>query len=276
MCFPVPASAMETAKPRTFLQGRIEQVAASNELSKIVLYKQSPKLDKRSILKSSAEVASYPSYLVGRWGGALKNVWTVNAPNITNQLPQYRVGNIGTVVMHFDKVGTQVKLLPTVIFFPVEEVPVSQSAINTTEIQADSIEAFKKRTLASGILRGVPTLPLAKFSGEGLTGRKFESRILHDSIQVLKPGVVEQDVVIGEWKDGAFFNYREFVSRFTWYGPDKIYAQVLIANFGDTREAISKTLLEGWMSSNWRPIAESIASRLQTTWDEVVRRDGIE
>ena len=178
--------------------------------------------------------------------------------------------------MHFDKIAERVKLLPTVIFFPIEEVPVTQSVINTTKIQAESVEEIKRQTRESGILRGVPTLPLARFDGEGLTGKKFISRLLHDSTRVLKPGVVEQDEVIGEWKEGEFYNYREFVSRFTWYGPNKIYAQILIANFGVTRQAISKTLLEGWMESNWKPVADNIARRLNTTWEDVVQRDGIE
>jgi hypothetical protein len=83
-------------------------------------------------------------------------------------------------------------------------------------------------------------------------------------------------VVLGEWKDGAFYNYREFVSRFTWYGKDKIYAQILIANYGMSKKAVSKTLMEGWAGSNWKLTAQSIAGRLDTTWEDVVRRDGIE
>ncbi len=275
LCFPTSVRAQEVQKPKTFLQGRIEQIAASNELSEIILRKQTPKLGV-PLLTSSTEVSSYPAYLLGRWGGDLKNVWSVDAPNITNRLPQYRVGNTGSVVMHFDKIAERVKLLPTVIFFPIEEVPVTQSVINTTKIQAESVEEIKRQTRESGILRGVPTLPLARFDGEGLTGKKFISRLLHDSTRVLKPGVVEQDEVIGEWKEGEFYNYREFVSRFTWYGPNKIYAQILIANFGVTRQAISKTLLEGWMESNWKPVADNIARRLNTTWEDVVQRDGIE
>lgn len=270
------ASAQEASKPGKFLQGRIEQIAGSNQLSDIVLRKLNPKLDTRVPLLSGTEVSTYPAYFIGRWGGDLKVVWSVNAPEITNNLPQYRLGNIGSVVLHFDKVADRVKLLPTVIFFPVEEMPVSQTVINTTKIKAENIEAFKKQTLDTGILRGVPTLPLAKFDGEGLTGRAFTSRVIHDSMRVLKPGVVEQDVVIGEWKDGAFYNYREFVSRFTWYGKDKIYAQILIANYGMSKKAVSKTLMEGWAGSNWKLTAQSIAGRLDTTWEDVVRRDGIE
>lgn len=270
------ASAQEAPKPGKFLQGRIEQIAGSNQLSDIVLRKLNPKLDTRVPLLSGTEVSTYPAYFIGRWGGDLKVVWSVNAPEITNNLPQYRLGNIGSVVLHFDKVADRVKLLPTVIFFPVEEMPVSQTVINTTKIKAENIEAFKKQTLDTGILRGVPTLPLAKFDGEGLTGRAFTSRVIHDSMRVLKPGVVEQDVVIGEWKDGAFYNYREFVSRFTWYGKDKIYAQILIANYGMSKKAVSKTLMEGWAGSNWKLTAQSIAGRLDTTWEDVVRRDGIE
>lgn len=265
-----------TPAPRTFLQGRIEQIAGSNELSEIVLRKQSPKLDSRQILKSGTDVSSLPDYLVGRWGGDLKNVWSVTASGITNKLPQYRVNNIGTVVMHFEKMQDRVKLLPTVIFFPVEEVPVNQSVINTTKIEADSVDSMKKQIRETGILRGVPTLPLAKFDGEGITGAKFQSRIIHDSIRVLKPGVVEQDVVVGEWKEGSFYNYREFVTRFTWYGRKRIYAQILIANFGVSRQAISKTLMEGWLDSDWAPVASRIAGRLDKTWDEVVRQDGIQ
>lgn len=275
-CFSVCALAQNPLKPGKFLEGRIEQIAGSNELSEIVLRKLNPKLDSRAPLLSGTEVNTYPAYFIGRWGGDLKIVWSVNAPKITNNLPQYRLGNIGSVVLHFDKVGNRVKLLPTVIFFPVEEMPVSQSVINTTKIKAENIDEFKKQTLESGILRGVPTLPLAKFDGAGLTGKAFTSRIIHDSMRVLKPGVVEQDVVIGEWKEGAFYNYREFVSRFTWYGKEKIYAQVLIANYGLSRQAISKTLLEGWAGSNWKTTANSIAARLDTTWEDVMQRDGIE
>jgi len=280
-----PGFAQETQKPRTILQGRIEQIAGSNQLADVVLRKLSPKLDSRAgtgsakpqaALKSGAEVSSYPAYLLGRWGGDLKIIWSVTAPGYETALPQYRLGNIGSLVLHFGNVGRDVRMLPTVIFFPIEEVPVTQSVINTTKIEAESVEAFKKQTLETGILRGVPTLPLAKFNGEGLSGKKFVSRVIHDSTRVLKPGVVEQDVVIGEWKDGAIYNYREFVSRFTWYGKDRIYAQILVANFGVSRQAISKTLMEGWMGSNWRPTANSIANRLDTTWEDVVRRDGIQ
>lgn len=273
---PNSLSQAHASKPSTFLQGRIEQIAGSNQLSDIVLRKQTPKLDTRKLLKTGADVASLPEYLVGRWGGDLKNVWSVTAPGIENKLPQYRLNNIGTVVMHFEKVGGLVKLLPTVIFFPIEDVPVNQSVINTTNIQSDSVDSVKRQIRESGVMRGVPTLPLAKFDGEGITGSKFQSRILYDSVRVLKPGVVEHDVLVGEWKEGVFYNYREFVSRFTWYGPKRIYAQLLIANFGVSRQAISKTLLEGWMDSNWAPVASRIAERLDKTWDEVVKHDGIQ
>lgn len=275
LCLPAAASAEENAKPKMLIQGRIEQIVQSNEIPEIILRKQKPKLDPRPLV-AGAEVSSYPTYLIGRWGGNLRNVWSVTAPEIKTHLPQYRVGNVGTVVLHFDKVRDRVKLLPTVIFFPVEEVPVTQSVINTTKIEASSVAAIKKQTEETGILRGVPTLPLAKFQGEGLTGSKFVSQILHDSTRVLKPGVVEEDMVVGEWKEGEFYNYREFVSRFTWYGPTKVYAQILIANFGISRQAISKTLFEGWMDSNWKPAADSISNRLDLPWEEVVKRDGIE
>lgn len=272
---PSPSQA-KASKPGTFLLGRIEQIVGSNQLSDIVLRKQTPKLDTRKLLKTGADVASLPEYLIGRWGGDLKNVWSVTAPGITNNLPQYRVNNIGTVVMHFDKMGGRVQLLPTVIFFPIEELPVNQSVINTTSIEADSVDSVKRQIRQTGVMRGVPTLPLAKFDGEGITGSKFQSRVLYDSVRVLKPGVVEHDVLVGEWKEGEFYNYREFVSRFTWYGPKRIYAQLLIANFGVSRQAISKTLLEGWMDSNWAPVASRIAARLDRTWEEVVRQDGIQ
>lgn len=266
----------QAQKPVTFLQGRIEQIAESSQLSDIVLRKQIPKLDARKLLKTGSDITTLPEYLIGRWGGDLKIVWSVTSPGIENKLPQYRLNNIGTVVMHFEKLGGRVRLLPTVIFFPIEEVPVNQSVINTSNIQTDSVDAVKRQIRESGVMRGVPTLPLAKFDGEGITGSKFQSRLLYDSVRVLKPGVVEHDVLVGEWKEGVFYNYREFVSRFTWYGPKRIYAQLLIANFGISRQAISKTLLEGWMDSNWTPVASRIAERLDKTWDEVVKHDGIQ
>lgn len=273
---PIQTSAEEPAKPSAMLQGRIEQITRSNELPEIILRKQKPRLDPRQTLVSGTEVSSYPGYLVGRWGGNLKVVWSVTAAGIVNDLPQHRMGNVGTSVLHFEKVSDKVKLLPTVIFFPIEEVPLTQSVINTTKIQADSLAEYKKQILSSGVFRGVPTLPLAKFDGEGLSGRKFVSRVVHDSMRVLKPGTVEQDVVIADWKDGAFYNYREVVSRFIWYGKDRVYAQVMIANFGVSRQAISKTLLEGWMFSDWQPAANIICERLSLPWSEVMRRDGIE
>lgn len=274
--YPSVAFAEEVLKPTVKLQGRIEQITSSNELPEIILRKQKPKLDSRQTLVSGTEVFSYPGYLIGRWGGNLKVVWSVTAADIVNDLPQHSMGNVGTSVLHFEKVSEKVKLLPTVIFFPIEEVPLTQSVINTTKIQADSLAEYKKQILSSGVFRGVPTLPLAKFDGEGLSGRKFISRVVHDSLRVLKPGTVEQDVVIADWKDGAFYNYREVVSRFIWYGKDKIYAQVMIANFGVSRQAISKTLLEGWMFSDWQPAANIICERLSLPWSEVMRRDGIE
>lgn len=279
-------------KQPLLIQGRVEEIVRTGTLPKIVLQKQTPKFDS-PVLHGGAGAGSagagtgagalagraetgFPTYLLGRWGGKLRVTWSVSAPEITDHFPQDRIGNTGSVVFHFDNVAGKVKLLPTVIFFPVEQEKVTPELVAARKINATNLDAFRAQVRETGIFRGVPTTCLSVFKGQGLSGAQFQSRPLYDSMREIRRGIVEQDIVSADWRDGSIYSYREVVSRFTWYGPKQVYAQILVADYGQSRRVLKRTLLEGWISPNWQPVADSIAATLGRPWEQVMQEDGIE
>jgi hypothetical protein len=259
------------------IEGRVEEVVRSATLPAIVLQKQTPKFDSPVLRGGAGEVPTgYPQYLLGRWGGKLRVSWSVSAPEVTERFPQDRIGNMGSVVFHFDKVAGRVKMLPTVVFFPVEHEKLTPELIESRKINSNNLDSFRKQVLETGTFTGVPTTCLARFSGQGLAGETFQSRPLYDSMRVLKNGTVEQDVVSADWRDNAIYSYREVVSRFTWYSANQVYAQIVVADYGKSRRALKRTLLEGWIGPNWQPVADNIAATLGRPWEQIMVEDGIE
>ncbi len=262
-------------KPRVVLEGRIEQIAGSSTLSEIVLRAQKPKLDTRPILQSGAQVTGYPAYLLGRWGGDLQVAWSAKAPEVPDQ-SQSRLGNTGSTVFRFDKVGDQVKLRPSAIYFAREREQLTESMLRNLKIQSENIEDTKKEVRETGGFISVPVLYLAGFKSQSLTGNQFQSRVLYNSTRELKPGTVEQDVLIGEWENNAYGAYHEVVSRFTWYGAKKVYAQIMCADYMADRRAIRRTLLQGWITPDWQQAAVNISNRLNKPWTDVAKEIGLE
>jgi hypothetical protein len=160
-------------KKPLLIQGRVEEIVRTGSLPAIVLQKQTPKFDSPVLhggagagaLAGSAE-SGYPAYLLGRWGGKLRVTWSVSAPEITDHFPQDRIGNTGSVVFHFDTVAGRVKLLPTVIFFPVEHEKVTQQIIASRKINTENLDAFRAQVRETGIFTGVPTTCLSVFKGQ--------------------------------------------------------------------------------------------------------------
>lgn len=275
-------------KKPLLIEGRVEEIVRTGTLPAIILQKQTPKFDS-PILRGGAgsgsatgsvaagsAVAGYPTYLLGRWGGRLRVTWSASAPEVTQHFPQDRIGNTGSVVLHFDTVGGKVKLLPTVIFFPVEQEKVTPELIESRKINATNLDSFRQQVRQTGVFTGVPTICLARFSGQGLAGEQFQSRPLYDSMRVIRNGTVEQDIVSADWRDNEIYSYREVVSRFTWYGANQVYAQILVADYGKSRRALKRTLLEGWITPKWQPVADSIAATLGRPWEQIMKEDGIE
>lgn len=275
-------------KKPLLIEGRVEEIVRTGALPAIILQKQTPKFDSPIIrggagsgsvagsVAAGSAASGYPTYLLGRWGGKLRVTWSVSAPEITERFPQDRIGNTGSVVFHFDTVGGKVKLLPTVIFFPVEQEKVTQQLVESRKINATNLDSFRQQVRQTGVFTGVPTICLARFDGQGLGGEQFQSRRLYDSMRVIRNGTVEQDIVSADWRDNEIYSYREVVSRFTWYGANQVYAQILVADYGKSRRALKRTLLEGWITPKWQPVADSIAATLGRPWEQIMKEDGIE
>lgn len=287
LCIPNNACMAQQKQP-LLIQGRVEEVVRTGSLPAIVLQKQTPKFDSPILhggvgagvlaggaLAGRAETG-FPTYLLGLWGGKLRVTWSVSSPEINDHFPQDRIGNTGSVVFHFDNVAGKVKLLPTVIFFPVEQEKITPELVASRKINATNLDAFRAQVQKTGIFTGVPTTCLSVFKGQGLSGAQFQSRPLYESMRVIKSGIAEQDIVSADWRDGSIYSYREVVSRFTWYGPKQVYAQILVADYGQSRRVLRRTLLEGWISPNWQPVADSIAATLGRPWEQIMQEDGIE
>ncbi len=167
-------------KQPLLIQGRVEEIVRNGSLPPVVLQKQTPKYDSPVLRATGAVDTGYPSYLLGRWGGKLRVIWSANAPDIDVHFPQDRIGNIGSVVFHFDNVGGKIKLLPTVVFFPVEHEKATDELIAARKISAESLDALRQRVRETGVFTSIPTTCLAVFKGQGLSGEKFQTRPIYD------------------------------------------------------------------------------------------------
>lgn len=275
----VTASQPTGAQQGLVLEGRIEEIVrgGSGLPAKVVLRKMTPKADPRLPLRGSALDSCYPEFLLGRWGGELRNTWARYAPEFAaDTAEQYRVGNSGWVVFHFNRPASTVVLEPTVIYFRRTRSVMTPARELSSYIEGN-YENVRAQVAQTGTYVHVPILRLAEGVGKSYAGTSMRTRPAFNTLKTLKRGVVEQDVVMEQTdvNTGAV-SYQETVTRFVWYGPGKVYTQVVVAYYDSGGTALRKTMLEGWITPNWKIAADQISAQMGLPWEQIVKNDGLQ
>lgn len=265
---------------KTMLEGRIEEIVQSGTYlpPQLTLKKLTPQTDARMTYDASIAkwVPSYPESFLGRWGGELKNTWVVQAP-YTLPNPTYRPGNTGKVVLNFYKEKDKVELAPTVVFFPPEsEYMTPGVAARLGFHNGDKTSMENEIGYRPGAaFRYIPVMPLRQDRSVTFNNSALSVDVLRNSLRMIKAGCIEQDFIAKQWLNGSFDCYREVVTRFTWRGPGQIYAQVAVAEYDENRAARTRSLMEGWISPNWRTVAQQIAKEQEKPWEVIAQKHNL-
>lgn len=211
---------------------------------------------------------SYPVAWTGRWGGYMRADRLSGLAGDNQTSFGFNLGESGVVVLSFVPDTTKVVMMPTDIFFskrdmPVESVDWSQEQI--AEIRNGNPIGRKK------FYQGSPFLLLrCNNSFEKIDGVKKKSVMVQNTARVLKPGVIEQNVVGAtrsiDPANRVLDQFSEVVIRLTSQkqNPKLILCQIAQVDYNSKGTRERSAYLQGWLTPGWRSCASEIERR--TGW----------
>ena len=242
--------AKESTALKIILRGRIEELqgkpGAQFPIHQGSLLEESG----ASTLYSGSSVGSFPSNMLGTWGGILQLQRIQIAPLAyqldpaeTKQTAQLaRPGIRGQVNFTFFKHGTKTMLEPADITF------MSMPALgNGTNNMASALQQM------SGAMPCIWTLHLGSTQGVSLSGNTVRTVVLRNDIRQLSPKVLEQQIVTREESTNtqtgrSRHSYSESVVRFTDYDASRRVVQAASVDYSKDRQFLRKMVFAGYVT----------------------------
>lgn len=258
------------AKCTTTLEGRIEAIVKPGAtLPAPVLKLQVAQMDtslQNSTLSAGITTPAYPEYLLGKWGGELKTTWvkTEWAPN-PKAPKEYILGSVGKVVFEFVKEGQSVRLKPSSVNYPAHVISHEQflkTGARSEAIDREHLPVRDRRTFNMLALTNKKT-----YHPDGSTTERV---VALNDLKTLRRGIVEQDMVVREYDSGKFHAFKETVLRFTWHRSNLVYCQIGIVQYDAEGNLMGRSILAGWLTQNWRKIADEVSADYEMPWDEII------
>ena len=258
--------AEENSGAASALSGRLEEIAGKKaqlpaeikvgELKTMTPIKDITTSAKTTLLKG--QITSYPPEWIGQWGAHVR----VITKSETSPSEQIKVGAIGLVIFSFLPKGRVISLLPTNMYFP-------SRLFNQSQIVYSADDLKKMRWVDRRMpLNGSPTLELRDSTGFSIAGDNLNTRSLVNSLRLLKPDVLEQDIIVLNQKvpvgGGAPTNkFRETIVRLTRQRrEDLLWGQIAHIGYDADGLVQFQYYTEGWLSTNWRTCATEIEKQL--------------
>lgn len=247
--------------------GRLEEIASGkkaqlpveikvSELKTLAPIKDLAVPGKTTLLKG--QIISYPPEWVGQWGAHMK-VLTKSETIATEQI---KVGSSGLAIFSFLPKGKVISLLPTNMYFP-------SRLYNPTQIVYSADDLKRLRSVdRRALLSGSPTLELRDSTGFTIRGDNVNTISLVNSLRLLKPDVLEQDIIVLNQKvpvgGGTPTNkFRETIVRLTrQQREDLLWGQIAHIGYDADGDVQFQYYTEGWLSTNWRTCATEIEKQL--------------
>ena len=242
--------AKKSTAPKIILRGRIEELQVKQGAQFPI--QQSSLLEEggASTLYSGSSVGSFPSNMLGIWGGILQlqRIQIVPLayqldPAETKQTAQLaRPGIRGQVNFTFYKHGTKTMLEPANITF------MSMPALgNGTNNMASALQQM------SGAMPCIWTLHLGSTQGVSLSGNTVRTVVLRNDIRQLSPKVLEQQIVTCEESSNtqtgrSRHSYSESVVRFTDYDASRRVVQAASVDYSKDRQFLRKMVFAGYVT----------------------------
>ncbi len=202
-------------------------------------------------------IVSFPPDWTGQWGGHLK------VRSQYHLKPDDRIKNqsTGLMILSFIPKGNQITLLPTNMYFPLISTTIEGSRISPDELK----EWERKGALdTKRVLRAVPVLDLRDSNYVNVNGDKLETTTLVNKLRVIRPDVLEQDIILqarirsANGNQSATF-YKETIVRLSRQSrPDILWGQVAHIGYDSNGVTQAQYITEGWLSTNWKPCAKEI------------------
>lgn len=253
------------------LKGRLEEISGSGASLPVGLLlnlkaqkgKVDPATNKPQVNKLQGLVASFPTDWAGDWGGQIKIHWTqldkafydFDAAEAKETAQILRPGSTGTTTFTFYRTGKDILLQPARIAFPprTNQYTANQLQSQMRNSPFGSLMGANNPMMGqmlSTLATGVPVLCLGDITGVGVTGNSLNSRVVKNVIKQLKPGVLEQNIVVQEAERQARTNevrnsFSESVLRFTKINPNQLYVQAASLKYRKDGHLLEKVLMYG-------------------------------
>ena len=258
------ASAPSAGGGHITLRGRLEELGgrgASLPAGVVLNLKtRSAKLDQSFEHKLQGRVASFPVDWRGSWSGSLK-VWTNQFdpvafdfdPEETQEVQRVMApGQAASVTFTFFQQNNQIALQPAqMVFPPRKDTPMArqmQQQIQNSPL-AQMLGSQGGQLLAE-MSAGTPVFVLGDLAGVGVTGNALNNQLVKNDIRQLKPGVLEQNLVVEQHekhrKTGEQENsIAETVLRFTKISATQLYVQAASIDYRWDGHFKSKVIFYG-------------------------------
>lgn len=257
-----------SAKPVPMLKGRLEEIQGNGANLPVGLLlnlkAQKAQLDKSVLVPHSDPlkglVSSFPSDWQGNWGGSLsiwwtqmdKAAWDFDADEANQTAQILKRGNQGTTTFSFYQSGKNILVQPARVTFPPRQNSYTQQQLQG---QMGSLGGmFANNPMAQQMLNslsmGIPVLVLGDLSGVGVTGNALRSTVVKNDIKQLKPGVLEENLVVNENERNARTgqvrnSFSETILRFTKINPTQLYVQAASIKYRNDGHFLEKVIMYG-------------------------------
>ncbi len=208
------------------------------------------------------KIASYPEEWLGQWGGA------PGISSVYERIPVERIkkGSSGIVVFSFLKSDEGINLLPTNVFFPVTVTKLADQRLSEANLR--KLE-MRGETKGDQMMPGVPVIELRDSTYKSIRQENLKATVLRNILRLLKPDVLEQDIILCVRISGANeaprYMYRESIIRLTRNRKDLLLVQIGHIGYAPTGERDFQYSMQGWLTPRWRSYATAIEKLVRST-----------
>lgn len=253
------------AKPTKMLVGRLEELGGSGAKLpigvlmklKIGTAKLDPSATKPTVVQGV--VSSFPVDFQGQWGGQLKVHWAQFDPasytfDREETLLTQKIetpGAMAGTTFNFVQQGNVISVEPAQLYFAPRRDTANAKAMQQQLGPLAGMLGGGNSQMLSMMTESIPVMVLGSATGlRGLTGNALESRVIKNDIRQLKPGVLEQNIVVQESEQhrstgSVQRSLSETVMRFTKLNAGQLYVQAASIKYRNDGHFLNKVLFYG-------------------------------
>ncbi len=280
-----PAQSLAVPTRMLPIIGRIEATATEDatlpeRLTK--LQAEIPKLDttdRKPLLGNVAvsgvdDEPSFPSYILGRWGGQL-TITSIFSTNPMSNEPDRVKGKAGLAIFSFAQQGSAVVLKPTTVFLPPSHRRIADCSFAPRELDRMKREA-REKGVEIDPNQVIPRNPQILFGAHydvKLDGSDEQVQITANNLTQLADDVVEQDIVTRRESNSAsgrnLVTYNESIIQFRKLDTNTEFVRAAKISYGRNRQMNHRLVIEGTITRDWQSIADKIAAQLNRPWSDI-------